>query len=326
MNTLPPASVPSLAQPAYPGETLLEARIRLSDWLDAELRQQGAVLFRGFQTQDIEQFQQMAASFGHPLLNYEFASTPRQSVKAGVYTSTEYPAHSSIPLHNEQSYTREWPLKIWFFSALCAEQGGETPIADARQVLALMPKSVVERFCRHGLLYVRHYSDELDLPWQQVFNTEDPQQVQRYCQQHAINCQWLADGSLRTRQHCQSIARHPQTGEAVWFNQAHLFHSSALAPEIRATLQELYGEDGLPRQVYYGDGSPIADSDLAQVRQVLDRCKRVFPWQSGDLLMLDNMLCMHGREPFKGARKVVVAMAQAHGNLQDPNWLQAVTG
>ena len=68
-------------------------------------------------------------------------------------------------------------------------------------------------------------------------------------------------------------------------------------------------ETELPRHVFHGDGSPIADADLDHIRAVLDGCTRSFPWQEGDVMMLDNMLAAHGRDPFTGARKVVVAMA-----------------
>lgn len=277
MTSLSSDSLPCLTQPAYPGESLREAGFRLARQIEQRLQQQGGVLLRGFGCTQVEEFRQFAASFGHPLLNYDFASTPRSQLNRGVYTSTEYPAHSAIPLHGEQSYTREWPLKIWFFSVQAAQSGGETPIADARRVLAELPARLVEQFCREGLLYVRHYGDELDLPWQQVFNTDNPAQVDAYCRRHAIDCDWLDDGILRTRQRCQAVARHPRTSEQVWFNQAHLFHSSALAPEVRAVLIDLYGDDRLPRQVYYGNGQPIADADLDRVRQVLERCQILFP-------------------------------------------------
>lgn len=36
-----------------------------------------------------------------------------------------------------------------------------------------------------------------------------------------------------------------------------------------------------------------------------------------DVLMLDNMLVAHARSPFKGQRKVVVAMAEGYSNLSN---------
>jgi alpha-ketoglutarate-dependent taurine dioxygenase len=33
------------------------------------------------------------------------------------------------------------------------------------------------------------------------------------------------------------------------------------------------------------------------------------PWQAGDILVVDNMLACHGRMPFSGPRKILLAMA-----------------
>jgi hypothetical protein len=95
----------------------------------------------------------------------------------------------------------------------------------------------------------------------------------------------------------------------VWFNQAHLFHVSSLNPEVRQSLLSTFKEDDLPRNTYYGDGSPIDDSVLDEIRDLYQQEAVIFPWQEGDILMLDNMLAAHGRLPFIGTRKVVVGMA-----------------
>ncbi len=274
--------------------------------LDQILGRHGAVLLRDFDSSPAA-FRKLVRHYGEPL-SYRFGSTPRSRLGEGVYTSTEYPAHQSIPLHNEQAYTREWPLRIYFHCEPAAEQGGETPIADSRMIFSRMPPRVRERFERHGLLYVRNYGNGFDVPWQTVFDTDDRGEVERYCAARAIECDWKADGELRTRQRCQVTAQHPQTGEWVWFNQAHLFHISNLELSLRETLLDVLGEDELPRNVYFGDGSPIDDGLLDEVRAVLADWKQVFPWKTGDVMLLDNMLAAHAREPFSGRRKVAVAM------------------
>lgn len=314
VETLPGVrgELPLLVQARDTGIGLHDALAELRLLSAQRLERCGGLLMRGFEVGGAERFRAFAAGFGHPLLNYEFGSTPRSNVTAGVYTSTEYPAHQHIPLHNEQAYTREWPMKIWFYCVQAAQEGGETPIADSREVYRRMPVAIRERFAERGLMYVRNFGNGLDVAWEQVFNTDDPRQVEAYCRQRGIDCQWKEDGELRTRERCQSVAQHPRTAEWVWFNQAHLFHVSNLPAEVRDSLLEVVDEEDLPRNVYYGDGRPIESGLLDEVRGVLAHTKVVFPWYSGDVLMLDNMLAAHAREPFSGPRKVVVAMAEGH--------------
>ena len=98
------AGFPLRVQPGQAGVSLAAEIDALRSIVDQSLERDGAILFSGFTPEGVEGFQRFAASFGHPLLNYEFGSTPRSQVDGkGVYTSTEYPAHRSIRLHNEQA-------------------------------------------------------------------------------------------------------------------------------------------------------------------------------------------------------------------------------
>lgn len=305
--------LPVMLTPSINGESLMAAVNRLRPQIESILTKTGGVLLRGFDVPTTQDFQLFAASFGHPLLSYDFGSTPRTAVGGGVYTSTEYPAHQHIPLHNEQAYTREWAMKIWFHCVTASAVGGETPIADSRAIYQHMPVSIRKRF-DEGILYVRNYG-EFDVPWQKVFNTDSHAEVEAYCRRTGIQWEWKTDGGLRTSQRCQGTEIHPRTKEAVWFNQAHLFHVSNQAPEVRETLEDLLGADNMPRNVYYADGSVIPDGIFDEIRAVLAEQTVIFPWQPGDVLMLDNMLAAHARTPFSGPRKVVVAMAEPYGNL-----------
>lgn len=306
-------SFPVVVTPRHPGVSLAASMEGRQSQLLAELERHGAVLLRGFGVEGIDGFAAVAASFGRPLLSYDFASTPRSAIGAGVYTSTEYPPHQHIPLHNEQSYASSWPMKIWFYCVTAAVEGGETPIADSRLVYQRIDRGLREAFSSRKLLYVRNYGTGFDLSWQEVFGTTDRSVVDAYCAARGIERTWKNDGELRTRQICQAVATHPTTGELVWFNQAHLFHVSNLEADVREALLEIGGEEGLPRNVYYGDGAPIEAAALAEIRGVLDEAKVAFPWNDGDVLMLDNMLAAHGRAPYRGKRHVAVAMAEPHG-------------
>ncbi|WP_371914561.1 TauD/TfdA family dioxygenase [Pseudomonas sp. NFACC56-3] len=303
-------NLPFIFQAPIVGDAWQASRAQILQAVESELPRAGGILFRGFAFKGEADFEAFARSFGHELLTYDYASTPRTKLNNRVYTSTEYPAHQVIPLHNEQSYSLNWPMKIWFHCVQASPVGGETPIADSRLVYRQIDPAIRQRFAEKRLMYVRNYGNGLDLPWQQAFSTEDRSQVERFCRASNIEFRWTDDGELSTRQVCQAVAQHPVTGDWVWFNQAHLFHISNLAAPVRETLISIVGEQGVPRNVFYGDGSPIELEALEHIREVLQRCQVTFPWQAGDVLMLDNMLVAHGRSTFQGTRKVVVAMAE----------------
>ncbi|MGK3988242.1 TauD/TfdA family dioxygenase [Sorangium sp. So ce136] len=279
---------------------------------EEELTRYGAVLFRGFAVRSLADFHAFVRLVTPELLDYTFGSTPRSHVQDRIYTSTEYPAHQHIPLHNEQSYTLDWPLKIWFHCAQAAPEGGSTPLADSREVYRRIPPRIRERFAAKKVMYVRNYGNGLDLPWQKVFGTSDRAEVERFCRTAGIECSWKADGELRTRQVCQAVATHPRTGEHVWFNQAHLFHVSNLEPAAREALLSIFAEQDLPRNALYGDGSPIEGAALDEIRDVYRQLAVEFAWREGDVLLADNMLVAHGRAPYRGPRKVLVAMAEPY--------------
>jgi len=291
----------------------------LTDWinsnrdqLSARLRKHGGILFRGFAIQSAEDFEQVIVTLSGRLLDYTYRSTPRSIVSGKIYTSTEYPPHQTIPLHNENSYTRDWPMKIWFFSRLCATTGGETPIADSRRVYQRIPREVRDRFDRKGVMYVRNYGSGFDLPWQEVFQTNDKGIVEKFCATAGLQFEWLPNDRLRTRQVCQAAASHPDTDEMVWFNQAHLFHVSRLPEEVRDAMLTIFAEEDLPRNVYFGDGTQIDSADLDLICEAYEQEKVAFQWDQGDVLLLDNMLTAHARNPFTGERQVVVGMSEPH--------------
>jgi alpha-ketoglutarate-dependent taurine dioxygenase len=265
----------------------------------------GAVMLRGLPV-DLTTFRAVVTAVGGTMIPYRERSTPRTQVDGDIYTSTEYPPDQRIPLHNENSYSASWPSMLFFLCERPAESGGATPIASSRAVFETIPAAVRDRFA-DGVRYTRAFREGLGLSWQEAFQTGSPAAVERYCRQHSQQFEW-AGPVLRTS-HVQPAWRpEPRSGAQVWFNQAHLFHVSALEEEVREALLLTYGERDLPRNAYLADGRPIPAGDLAAITAAYDRCELVLPWENGSLLIIDNMLTAHGRAPYRGSRRVLVAM------------------
>ena len=276
--------------------------------LEQRLLECGAILFRGFKVSTIEDFENFGKAVSPQRLEYTYRSTPRTLVGNKVFTATEYPPSQEIALHCENSYQLDWPMKIAFCCLIPPTGGGETPIADMRQITYEIGDELLDRFESRQVRYVRHYRPHIDLPWETVFQTTHRDEVAAYCRSHNIYHEWIDRNTLRTIQVSQGAAKHPSTGERIFFNQAHLFHVSNLPPDIATSLTNMFGSDKLPRNAYFGDGESISEKYLEKIRQSLSKASMHFKWQPGDVMLLDNMLMAHGRNSYVGGRSVVVSL------------------
>lgn len=308
--------MPLIVRPAMSGVDLLEhARINRES-INEKLLRYGSILFRGFDVTTAAQLERFIQNLSGDLLQYSERSSPRTQVAGNIYTSTDYPADQEIFFHNENSYQHAWPMKIGFLCLTPALSGGETPIADTRKVYQRISASVRERFERKGVQYVRNFSRELGIPWQTAFQTDDPATVERYCALGGIQCEWKDGHRLTTRVVRKAIATHPISHEPTWFNHAVFFHVSTLSPATRNALTSMFKDEDLPNNTYYGDGTPIEAEVLDQLREAYREEAVTFPWQTGDILMLENMLVAHSRSPFTGPRKILVGMSDLFQSSQ----------
>jgi alpha-ketoglutarate-dependent taurine dioxygenase len=284
-----------------------EVRGRVRTLLDAH----GVVMLRGAGIVGTAAFHAAVSRFGADLIeSYRGGNTPRKTLSDGVFTSTEYPARYDISLHNELSYARNWPDRLYFCCLDAPDTGGATPVCDGEALLNALTPGLRDRFAS-GVVYRQylHGGAGLGKSWQDTFETDDRTVVEQFLTDSGAEYSWTADGGLRVAQHRPGVRKNPRTGRDTWFNQADQWHPSNLPDDEGELLLELTDSvDDLPHWVTYADGTPLSDEDLAQVRAAQREHRLSEPWQQGDVMIVDNMSVLHGREAFTGTRKVVVSM------------------
>jgi len=290
------------------------------DAIEAHVTRAGVLLIRGFQINTPSRFRKVCAAIRPDLQNYTGGDSPRDGVDEQVYTSSEYPAHLEVLLHNELAYAGWSPDRVFFGCMIPSETGGETHIADGREVCAKLDPEVRDRFETRGVTYLQHLWDADGEPgigksWQETFETRDRATAEAYLRKSDMAFEWT-DFGLRTAATHAAILEHAMTGEKCWHNQADQWHRGMETVKVsfggKADARidpATAGVETLGNHATFADGGEIGLDDLEHVRSVMRSCEVLFPWQAGDVMVIDNVLAMHGRKPFTGGRRVLVAMA-----------------
>ncbi|MCX4435577.1 MULTISPECIES: TauD/TfdA family dioxygenase [Streptomyces] len=288
-----------------------EALVEHLDSIDLAglLVREKAVVFRGFKVPG-EGLDPVLDRLLPRRLAYVHGNSPRTKVGSNVYTSTEYPQEYTISMHNEMSYAHAWPTRLAFYCAVAPETGGATPVVDAALWLEALDPEVREAF-EAGVRYTQnlHGGKGLGKSWQDTFETGDRDEVDVFLKESEAEWSWGPGNSLKVSQLRHSTMRHPVTGAEVWFNQSDQWHPASLGDDTAKALAQIMPADELPQSVTFADGSPIPDEYVLQVRdRGLENAVNV-DWYEGDLLLIDNLLVGHGRRPFTGPRRILVAMS-----------------
>jgi hypothetical protein len=277
------------------------ARVPVSE----RLRTDGVCWLRGTGVDVPDLAARLLEHLGADLMADVFFSTPRAPVADGTYTATLFPARESIPAHSEMSYLQRYPRLLCFHALRCPTSGGQTTLVD----LGALSRDLGEltaRFLERGVRYTRVFRDGLDIPLHTAFGTSDPQQIESIAADQGMTLIHPSDATARLTFHSRGALHGPDG--PLWFNQVHLFHPARLPDRIRSSLSALVGEQGMPRQAFYGDGGAIKDETVRAIITAFERRTVEIAWQPGDLVVLDNQRFAHGRRPYEGERTVHVAM------------------
>lgn len=320
----------------------------LSDWIsshkaevDTELTEHGALLFRGFDIQTAQDFEDVALSIDKDLKNDYLGTSPRNSRSKFVFSASELPDHYPIMQHCEMSFLAKPPRKLFFYCHVEPHDGGETPICDFRKVIAQMDPKIKQDFMDKGIRTIRNYDGPNQKSpfklfqlkkWDEIFHTTDHKEVEAKCKEYGIIPEWRGKNKLRLINEQPATKKHPKTGEEVWFNHLTIFHAEAAAIEYKKILayrrqfrtwrisfllstftflkRIIARSKNYSMHTTFLDGSQIPRSYVQHIEDLIWKNLSIFKWKQGDLLAIDNFSTSHGRLPYTGERDILVCWSE----------------
>ena len=276
--------------------------------IEMELEINGAVLFRDFGIVDDQEFDAFIRAFDWPSFTYEesLSNAVRHNRTELVFTANEAPPSVSIFLHHEMAQTPIYPSKLFFFCEQAAASGGATPICRSDILLEQLQTEIPGflKACEEkGIRYSQTMPAENDLQsgqgrsWASTLSAANVEEAEAKLKRLNYQWQWQSDGSLSVTTPVLPAVKMLQDGRKVFFNQL-----------IAAFRGWQDARNNSEKSICYGDDSSISNDDMAVVIKLADELTFDIPWQTGDIVLVDNFVTMHGRRPFEGQRKVLASL------------------
>lgn len=310
--------------------------------IKAMMVESAAVVITGFDLmKEQDGFQEFYETIGmktclDPLHSVSARPTVDGKKNSPVYEAVNKESRKNffIGMHNEFVGTRA-PRAAAFVCFKPAETGGEFLIADGRSMFRDLDTELVQRLANRNIRY-----SVMELPFFDWISNL-PELVQEPAKgfikglasaainakvDFSVDLRWGEAGYDRTRMlqarapSQPAIVRHPVTNEPTWFCNVHS-HSAVL----RKNRESLYGaerfEDGASQinksDMFFGDDGDISDEDLEEMDRVTMKNVQYIKMNTGDVVLLDNYKCLHGRNVFDGTRKHGVAWFEGWSGEED---------
>ncbi|KAI1177129.1 hypothetical protein F4777DRAFT_228207 [Nemania sp. FL0916] len=306
--------------------------------LTKQLALHGTLLFRGLPIHNADDFSQFAHAFGFKPHEIIGIVVDRPCLAPNVAPASEAPKEVLIHSHNESPQVPHAPGYIFLYGHRAPSRGGETPMSSSlelfRRVREEMPDFVAE-LADKGLLArityknARQYAGGSTL--RQAFGKEivdgDDRatrrqkieaQIARYGRGAHTTWEWLdddddGDEGIVVTHRLPVIRTQPGTNLPTLFTGLASFYTRP-----NATVQ------------LYGDGTPIPDGYLKWLVEITEEIRVLHRWEQGDVLVYDNIIAQHGRQPWEGEQTDRVVMAslfdgdKVPGAYGDADWAQVV--
>jgi len=302
-------------------------RSRKDELLD-QLTANGAIWFRGFEMmKTTDGFQQFYELLGLDPCQDPLASVGARAIvnkKSAMYEAVNKPSRSKffVGMHCESTFKRTNRLGA-FVCFKQATTGGEFLLLDGVQMLKDLKPDVVQRLYERGVRF-----SNAELPFFDFLRNAGPlkevlKPVFKSIASVAVaakidmelELEWAENDEDGLRLQAFSpkqspINRHPITGEPAWFCNVHS-HSRYLRDNRDGKLTESSGASKLNvTDMFFGDLEEIPTEDLDHIDEITRKNLVSVLMEEGDVVLVDNYQCLHGRDVFTGERLHAVTWFQ----------------
>ncbi|KAL5000767.1 hypothetical protein BDV10DRAFT_182956 [Aspergillus recurvatus] len=339
----PNTPIPLALQPSLLGnaKSTLESAIatiktlQRTKTLTSLLAKHGTLLFRNLPIHSASDFSAFAHAFGYRPHEIIGIVVDRPCLAPNVAPANEAPKEVRIYNHNESPQVPHAPEYIFFYAHKAPAKGGETPISSSLELFhrarAEIPEFIdllAEKGIKSRVTYTveRQYVGGSTL--RQAFGKEfvdgDDEttkrrkveaQIARYGRGQYTTFEWSNDADsqgqgqsqgkvLTLTHHLPAIRAQPGTNLPTLFTGLAAYYKN----NIEAKKGSNAGRKNVAVQTF-GDGTPIPEEYLATLVRITDEIRVLHRWQEGDVLVFDNVIAQHGREPWGGQQGDRVVLA-----------------
>ncbi|GJZ63754.1 clavaminate synthase-like protein [Tanacetum coccineum] len=310
---------PAVLSPTSNPSSFTEAIKAQKPWLESLLEKSGVILFRGFPVTSASEFNDVVVAFGFPEAPYVGGRASRTNVVGRIYTANESPLDQRIPFHHEMAYI----LTRWFrisptsyLCYFCEEEpgsGGETPILLSHVVYEKMKErhpEFVSRLEEHGLTYTKILTDEVlssfygGGSWKSAYMTDDKNVAEERAAKQKTKLEWLESGVKLITGPIPAIRTFDKdkSQRKTWFNVLTMIYNGSMNGKTERP-------DSYAR---YGNGDPVLEYDAIQdCLRIMDEECVIIPWKKGDVMLVNNLMVLHARQPLlKPPRRVLASLCK----------------
>lgn len=319
--------------------TLHKYIIDNKDFIEKQKDSIGAVLFRGFNLRTAEDFEKIAMLLDDDLCtSHPFDGGARMWLTKHVYeaaVTTWEKEYWPVPFHTEDSYIPLVPSTLMFCCLKPADYGGATLLTDSRKVFASLSDKLKEKYSQKPIKITFTHPDSLFLVNSVI--PKNKKVIHTFAKKYeAVECRRIGEDKTEFTFEIPAVIKAGNKNTFSYIGRVHFAdfltyvidifyaykHYKKIHEKIRmffmivkyimqngkCLLHSIFKKQNSMQYCSFADGTKIPFMDQIRITLTLWKHSKIIQLKSGDLLLLNNFLVMHGRLPYIGERCLLSSM------------------